>query len=153
MKEKKKQGSKKMRKCVGIILSMCVLVGCSRAGCMEEDFSTVANEEKEDVSSKVRFEGVGTIRGESSSEIADAINNVEAEKTKLIIQLDNEYDSFIERPDEDDVSVGEAQEILRQQRANVKEYYSETNKEILDTLIEYEIEECVDYLLDFFVPL
>ena len=50
----------------------------------------------------------------------------------MIIELDNPYESSVER--RSDISLEEAQEILRQQRKSVKEYYSQTNAKILATL-------------------
>lgn len=90
------------------------------------------NENLNDSKDKVIFENVGVSANESISEIVKSINESESETITLIIELDNPYESSVER--RSDISLEEAQEILRQQRKSVKEYYSQTNAKILATL-------------------
>ncbi len=84
---------------------------------------------------KVHFEGIGAVIAEEASEVALQINSVEnRENTELIIELNNPYDDFVFKPDDNDITLEEAQKILKQQRSNVKSYYTQTNQEILDSL-------------------
>ncbi len=72
---------------------------------------------------KVHFEGIGAVIAEEASEVALQINSVEnRENTELIIELNNPYDDFVFKPDDNDITLEEAQKILKQQRSNVKYY-------------------------------
>ena len=112
--------------------------------------------EKSNNNKKVHFEGIGDITSESYSEIADKINSNQLSKTTLMIELDNPYDKFVDRPDTDDITLEEAQAVLKRQRNNVKEYYSKTNEEILQSLelntfgIEFKVDVYAPYIFGEF---
>lgn len=99
----------------------------------------------------VIFEGIDINPvAENFDVIVDELNDNEESHTKLIIQLSNEFDDGLTRPDNDNISDEEVTNILRQQRANVKEYYTRTNNEILPTLGLDELD--VNYKADVYAP-
>lgn len=112
------------------------------------EFKESINSQYDTVQSKVRFEGIGTVSNESNSEIADAFND-EDTYTKLVIHLNNSFEDSLERPT-DDISMDEAKSILREQRANVKEYYTRTNNEYLRELGLENLN--VNYIADEYAP-
>lgn len=112
------------------------------------EYKESINSQYDTVQSKVRFEGIGTVSNESNSEIADAFNDQDT-YTKLIIHLNNSFEDSLERPT-DDISMEEAKAILREQRANVKEYYTRTNNEYLQELGLENLD--VDYIADEYAP-
>ena len=103
--------------------------------------------------SKVHFEGIGTITAESTVEIANKLNSNTSDKTIIMIELDNPYDQSVERPDTNDLTLEEAQAILKKQRNNVKEYYSDSNSEIMKKLgldklgIEFTADKYAPFLI------
>ena len=116
--------------CIVLVVGMLssIFIGCSSVHQSQSNKDALASE-------KVHFEGIGTIISEESSDIAAQINSVESlENTQLVIELNNSYDEAVSRPDDNDITLEEAQEILRQQRSNVKSYFTRTNQEILDSL-------------------
>lgn len=98
--------------------------------------------------SKVRFEGIDTISSESNSEIAEAFNS-ENTYTKLVIHLNNSFEDSFERPT-DDIPMETAKRILKEQRANVKEYYTRTNNNYLQELGLDNLD--VTYMADEYAP-
>lgn len=112
------------------------------------EYKESINSQYDTVQSKVRFEGIGTVSSESNSEIADAFNDQDT-YTKLIIHLNNSFEDSLERPT-DDISMEEAKAILREQRANVKEYYTRTNNEYLQELGLENLD--VEYIADEYAP-
>jgi len=97
---------------------------------------------------KVRFEGIGNASSESDSQIVEAFNEKET-KPRLVIHLNHRFKDSLERPD-DDVSLEEAKALLRQQRANVKEYYTRTNKEYMKKLSLEKLD--VNCIADKYAP-
>lgn len=99
--------------------------------------------------SPVKFEGIGDVSGENSTSIADKFNE-EQNYTKLIIELDNSFDDGLERPDDNAISMAESKALLREQRKKVKEYYTRTNNEILNSIDLSPLD--VTYKADSYAP-
>ncbi len=131
---------------LAIIILSSVFVGCSST-------RTLTSNNDVDVSEKVRFEGIGKITSETSSEIATRINSNEIDKTILMIEIDNPYNESVDRPDDSDITLEEAQALLKKQRNNVKNFYSRTNEDIMKKLdlSNFDIEFRIDKYAPFIV--
>lgn len=125
---------KKKGKKLSLVLVICLCTNI--CACMSDNVEKGKKEQNynyEDINidiSKVRFEGLGDVEESTNEEIVEKIHSTEV--PKMIIELDNEYDIQIERTEDKNVTMEEAKDILMKQRSNVKEYYSRTNREILE---------------------
>lgn len=105
------------------------------------DGKEIVLEEEEE---KLVFETPGcTISAESASgEIAEKVNEA-GEYVSVAIELDDEFDALIEEPDQN-VSIEEAQRIVKEHRENVKAHYTKTNERLVRELglgfLEAEVE-------------
>ena len=132
---------------LSLLLVVCLMFAC--AGGI--DWSFVRETNVEDPKEKVIFEGIGYAKEDSSEEVADKFNEKNANKTTLVLQLNNVYDQEMVCSDED-ISLEEAQALLKEQRENVKAYYSETNPLLFDELdlsafdLEFEVDTYSPYV-------
>ena len=141
----KKKAIRMLSVMLAVIMLSSIFVGCSSTRTPTTD--------NVDVSDKVRFEGIGKITTESSSEIATRINSNEIDKTIIMIEIDNPYNESVDRPDDSDITLEEAQALLKKQRDNVKDYYSRTNEDIMNKLdlsnfdIEFRIDKYAPFVI------
>ena len=144
----KKKAIRMLSVMLAVIMLSSIFVGCSSTRTPTTD--------NVDVSDKVRFEGIGKITTESSSEIATRINSNEIDKTIIMIEIDNPYNESVDRPDDSDITLEEAQALLKKQRDNVKDYYSRTNEDIMNKLdlsnfdIEFRIDKYAPFVIGEF---
>lgn len=143
---------KKVFRVLSIVLAVIIL-SSAFVGCSSTQKQTTDNV---DVSEKVRFEGIGRITSESSSEIATRINSNEIDNTILMIEVNNPYNESVDRPDDSDITLEEAQALLKKQRDNVKNYYSRTNEDIMKKLdlsnfdIKFRIDKYAPFIIGEF---
>lgn len=146
--------SRKQKVNVMLSLFIAVSIGSSLAVMSNNSQQNVYAAEKIEgnfaKTSKVIYEDISIVNPNNYEEIADSLNEATNGVTEVIIELNNSYTEELNRPTDPNISMAEVKEIIREQRANVKAYYKESNQRMADAL---ELESYYDnYRIDSYAP-